>query len=726
MADMTPTHKDRTFAAAAGISPTPRNTPPDTPTRHQSESEKHPEKQISLPLAAYTIIFVEGCERFCYYGLKAVLLLYLMHFLHLNKDSATVGYHLFSFACYFTPTIGAILSDGYIGRYWTILILSIIYLGGTFILTLTAIPTIGGKQLAGPIVGLLLISFGTGGIKPCVSTFGADQISLNNPKALSRYFSFFYFAINFGSVMSTIITPILRSEVQCFGYDCYALAFGIPGLLVFTAIVIFLLGTPLYKRVPPKENIIVRFVAIIFRAIRNSSFGSKSHERREHWVYYADDTYSVHDIEDVHSVLRVFLLLTPIPIFYALYDQSGSRWTYQASLMNGNLGPLGTIEPDQMQALNSILVLILIPLFEEVIYPAFARYKILEKPLKRMICGMVVMIFAFIAAGTLQAAIEIKADSHVIRTHTQIFNGYSCAININANQTLEPREIIDFPCSKLFENRFAVTSTCDQAKNSYKLSTNETCPTFLTISQTNDDASGTQITITPFSNAFSYERIPNEYALLRLVSLDGKQTNLITTPNKYKYDIKQKLFPTEYQTVLGAEYQLRDETDKDRISVEKFKISTAAVYTALTYTTNDNKLHVTVFEDARSHKVHMLWQTVQYLLLTIAEILVSITGLIFAYSQSPKRYKSVIMSAWLFTTAIGDLIVAVVAETRVVRNQSIEFFLFSGLMTFGVVVFAALASFYKEYMPPHHESEDQQLIIYPNAVETEDEIRLSK
>ncbi|CAF4158604.1 unnamed protein product [Rotaria socialis] len=122
----------------------------------------------------------------------------------------------------------------------------------------------------------------------------------------------------------------------------------------------------------------------------------------------------------------------------------------------------------------------------------------------------------------------------------------------------------------------------------------------------------------------------------------------------------------------------------------------------------------------------MLWQTVQYLLLTIAEILVSITGLVFAYSQSPKRYKSVIMSAWLFTTAIGDLIVAVVAEARAVRNQSIEFFLFSGLMTFGAVVFAALVSFYKEYIPPHHESEDQQLIISPNAIETEDEIQLSK
>jgi dipeptide/tripeptide permease len=90
---------------------------------------------------------VEGCERFCYYGLKTVLLLYFMYFLSLSKDSATAGYHLFSFACYFTPTIGAIISDGFIGRYWTILVLSGFYFAGTLILTVTAIPSIGDKQL---------------------------------------------------------------------------------------------------------------------------------------------------------------------------------------------------------------------------------------------------------------------------------------------------------------------------------------------------------------------------------------------------------------------------------------------------------------------------------------------------------------------------------------------------------------------------------------------------
>lgn len=128
------------------MSPTPATTPPGTPARSSSISNKET-TSLTLPLPAYYIIFVEGCERFCYYGLKAILLLYFMQFLQLNKDSATVGYHLFSSACYFTPVFGAIISDGFIGRYWTILSLSIVYFLGTFVLSITAIPSIGSKHL---------------------------------------------------------------------------------------------------------------------------------------------------------------------------------------------------------------------------------------------------------------------------------------------------------------------------------------------------------------------------------------------------------------------------------------------------------------------------------------------------------------------------------------------------------------------------------------------------
>ena len=129
------------------MSATPSATPPTSPSRRSSNSETDSTASFKLPASAYYIIFVEACERFCYYGLRAILLLYFMNFIGLDKDSATVGYHLFSAACYFTPIIGAIISDGFVGRYSTILSLSIVYFLGTFILSVTAIPQFGGKHL---------------------------------------------------------------------------------------------------------------------------------------------------------------------------------------------------------------------------------------------------------------------------------------------------------------------------------------------------------------------------------------------------------------------------------------------------------------------------------------------------------------------------------------------------------------------------------------------------
>ncbi|CAF0968473.1 unnamed protein product [Adineta steineri] len=104
--------------------------------------------------------------------------------------------------------------------------------------------------------------------------------------------------------------------------------------------------------------------------------------------------------------------------------------------------------------------------------------------------------------------------------------------------------------------------------------------------------------------------------------------------------------------------------------------------------------------------------------MTSAEMLVSITGLVFAYSQAPKRYKSVIMSAWLLTSAIGDLIVVFVAEARMIKDQALEFVFFAILMAFATFIFGFLAIHYKDRKPRADEAdEDQQLILDKNTSE---------
>lgn len=88
------------------------------------------------------------------------------------------------------------------------------------------------------IVALLLVAIGSGGIKPCVAAFGGDQFRMpEQAKYMLTFFSIFYFTINLGSFISTLITPILRSDVKCFDEDdCYTLAFGVPGALMVASI----------------------------------------------------------------------------------------------------------------------------------------------------------------------------------------------------------------------------------------------------------------------------------------------------------------------------------------------------------------------------------------------------------------------------------------------------------------------------------------------------------
>lgn len=100
-----------------------------------------------LPRSAYYIIMVEGCERFCSAGLRVILLIYFIHYFHTNHNTATAYYHLFLAGCHITPILGAIISDGYLGRYFTILTLSLVYFIGGVVLALSAIPSIGHQHL---------------------------------------------------------------------------------------------------------------------------------------------------------------------------------------------------------------------------------------------------------------------------------------------------------------------------------------------------------------------------------------------------------------------------------------------------------------------------------------------------------------------------------------------------------------------------------------------------
>ncbi|XP_040214221.1 solute carrier family 15 member 2-like [Rana temporaria] len=360
------------------------------------------------PLSILFIIVNEFCERFSYYGMKAVLTLYFVNYLHWSENRSTTIYHAFSGLCYFTPLIGAPIADAWLGKFNTIFYLSILYVFGHVIKSVGAIPDIGNSELhvVLSMIGLIAIAFGTGGIKPCVSAFGGDQFDEEHVKERGKFFSIFYMSINAGSLISTLVTPILRGGVQCFGQDCYALAFGVPAGLMFVALIVFVSGSGMYKKYPPQGNILAQVFKCIGFALKNRwRHRAKQFPKRGHWLDWASESYSKKLITEVKMVTKVLFLYIPLPMFWALFDQQGSRWTLQATRMNADFGSF-VMQPDQIQVMNPLLILILVPVFDLGIYPLVRLCKINFHPIAKMAIGMLLAALAFAVA----TVVEIKIN----------------------------------------------------------------------------------------------------------------------------------------------------------------------------------------------------------------------------------------------------------------------------------------------------------------------------
>lgn len=159
--------------------------------------------------------------------------------------------------CYAFTLVGAILGDKIWGKFKTIAILATMYAFGFLILSVTSIPNImpsWAPLWSGMAVGLSLIAFGTGGIKPCVSAFGGDQLDpVTQARELASFFALFYFSVNCGSVLSMVITPLIRTT-ECFGNDCFPLAFFTPFILMVIAVIVFACGSSSFVKQPPSST----------------------------------------------------------------------------------------------------------------------------------------------------------------------------------------------------------------------------------------------------------------------------------------------------------------------------------------------------------------------------------------------------------------------------------------------------------------------------------------
>lgn len=335
-----------------------------------------PLKTDKMPPGVPYIVGNEAAERFSYYGMNGILVIFMTSYLMnaqgqsdvMSETEANGWYHTFVTAVYGLPLLGAFLADAVLGKFRTVFWLSIVYCFGHFALALN-------DTRLGLVIGLSLIALGAGGIKPCVGANVGDQFGPSNQHLLPRVYSWFYFSINAGSAVATILIPVLLHDKR-FGPRW---AFGVPGIAMFIATVIFFWGRKKFVHIPPT-------------GLRN---------------YFAQ-------FARYENLKAIFNLLIPVPfvaMFWALWQQNFSSWVKQAEKLDRVI--LGhEWLPEQIQTVNPAFVLMMLPLFSYVIYPLIEKVWRLT-PLRKIGIGLFTNALSFAIIALIQQRLDAGAHPHV-------------------------------------------------------------------------------------------------------------------------------------------------------------------------------------------------------------------------------------------------------------------------------------------------------------------------
>ncbi|XP_055593305.1 peptide transporter family 1-like [Uranotaenia lowii] len=653
-------------------------------------------KKIKYPRAIPFIISNEFCERFTYYGMRTILVIYLTQKLDYDDDTATVMYHSFTTLVYFMCVLGAIISDSWLGKFRTILYLSMVYVVGTSLIAIGAIPTLDVNASAMTIIGLLLIAIGSGGIKPCVAAFGGEQFKIpEQAKQLAIFFSMFYFSVNSGSFVSTMLTPILRDDVKCYDQDdCFSLAFGVPGVLMVVSIIIFILGRPLYKITAPAGNMFVKVSKCIWTAIRTRS-KEKAVSPRDHWLDYSEPRWGQQLVDETKILLNVLRLYIPLPVFWALFDQQGSRWTFQATRMDGDLG-FWTIKPDQMQVINPLLILVFIPLYEIAFYPLLSLIGI-RRPLQKLTLGGIFAGLAFIISFIVE--IQLEETYAVIpkagESQLRIFNGLNCNYTVTTN--IPDHTTIVLEGMKMFEEKYIGV----QGKKSFTYSF-ATSQAGCAVPPAGEFELAEEQQVSYFLN--DRNQPANLHRFLDDTQKSSKGLPVFRVLGNTRQNLTYSFYDIDNEQVRHENGTLTEERvdsypSKYKISVDgkeilEYNLLLGGVYTFIVAGSSPD-ITVTPIIVTEPNSVSMLWLIPQYVVMTLGEVMYSITGLEFSFTQAPESMKSVLQGCWQLTVGVGNLIVVIIAEAKIFDAQKWEFLLFACLMFVDMGLFAVLAYKYK-------------------------------
>ncbi len=358
-------------------------------------------KKTGMPKAVPYIIGNEAAERFSFYGIRSIMSTFLVAqffnptmnpmLQNVAEAKSNEMVHLFVTLAYFMPLVGGILADWFFGKYKVILYVSILYAIGNLVLAVST------HNLTYFSIGLIVIAAAAGGIKSCVSANVGDQFDKSNEHLLSKMYGWFYFTINTGSIVSTLLIPIIYNK---YGPE---LAFGIPGVLMCLATIIFFMGRKKYVRVPPSGPKRENFMSISFFAIIQLF---KKKDARPFWERLSvERNFSPKSIDGVQAVYRILMVFAFTPIFWAMWDQNLAEWVLQAKKLDLNIFGY-ELFAEQIQTFNPLFLVSMIPVMTYGVFPLFEKIGITPTPLRKIGAGLFLTGITFVIIALLQTSID--------------------------------------------------------------------------------------------------------------------------------------------------------------------------------------------------------------------------------------------------------------------------------------------------------------------------------
>jgi len=648
-----------------------------------------------LPGGIPYIVGNEAAERFSYYGMRGILTIFMVTHLknsagapdHMSDEDAKFIFHIFSAAAYFFPIVGSLISDILWGKYRTILILSLGYCVGHACIAMgdVGIGTAMLEPRSWLFLGLIFIAIGAGGIKPCVSAHVGDQFGSENQSLLSKTFSWFYFAINVGAAASNLLTPYLLETQGAWA------AFGLPGILMAIATLVFWLGRNKFVHVPPAGL-----------------------ER------FKEETLSADGLKALRNLIPLFLVF--VPMFWSIFDQSGSAWVLQAVRMDRLFMGIEWIE-SQVQFINPVLILIMIPLFAYVVYPVAG--KMFEvTPLRKIGTGLFLAAVAFGLSAWIEQQIQggsilkctsqsdrrqWKADHLIdgdlentswVSTIDPTFHASDSDPEERQKRKDAPRTL--FPQEIVFQLRESRAWTIEGVRvyPATNLGRFLAAQGMAAVEVDTCHAKTIRISVAESPNPKRGWKQVNTLSLSR--SVEPQMAEFHTFRAKY------------------VKLQIVENWGGPFVGLGEVEILVAGKLYA---NSSDQWSKIWPNVAGMGYRPNIYWQFIAYILLTAAEVMVSIVCLEFAYTQAPKTMKSFIMGIYFLGVSLGNIFTA--AVNYFIQNEdgtsklagASYYWFFTIVMLVTAVLYVVWSQFYRGQTYIQGEETPEEPKMNPNTEE---------